>query len=472
MTISLFRFRSIEALFKWNELEKQSIFFPEPSTLNDPMEGYIDCFWQGDEIVWTNFFTHYFICLHFTHLEAILTEPNERLTKANIPVLISKSSLEKSGELARIQNTLSQFIDCDEIKATIGILASRNDKIRRDELLIHLDSVHVIAMKVLFNLEELNTKLSLANKINSDSLSDEMRRFIYLMMGQLRSQTRLLSAYQDKEFSKNHKRRFVVVDFPEAYLERIQSLLYPDWYTACFTEDIENSAAWGHYAGNHSGICLKFKIKVSANGSLSLPLKGLSGSSIRRGDIEARSINSKQDYPFYKVVYEGKYPEVDFFRSIARLSFPDLLDTWYSNGSGKFSTCSQAFSNEYEWRTDIWKKFRERVSTKLKDWEYEKEQRLVLCANFLDFSNEKTRAFTYDFSDLEGIIFGIKTTLEHKIEIMKIVENKCHEKNCYDIKFYQARYSHSDGKIKIDEMDAFYIRPATTVSEIQSPTSS
>ena len=55
-----FRFRSIDALLgKFQELEKQTIYFASPEELNDPMEGLRDIVWDGDKIVWTNFFKHY-----------------------------------------------------------------------------------------------------------------------------------------------------------------------------------------------------------------------------------------------------------------------------------------------------------------------------------------------------------------------------------------------------------------------------
>ena len=60
----LYRFRSIEYLLrKYNELENQSIYFASPEELNDPLEGVRNIFWQGDKIVWCNFFKQYIYCL-------------------------------------------------------------------------------------------------------------------------------------------------------------------------------------------------------------------------------------------------------------------------------------------------------------------------------------------------------------------------------------------------------------------------
>ena len=60
----LYRFRSINYLLgKYNELENQSIYFASPEKLNDPLEGLRNIFWQGDQIVWRNFFKQYIYCL-------------------------------------------------------------------------------------------------------------------------------------------------------------------------------------------------------------------------------------------------------------------------------------------------------------------------------------------------------------------------------------------------------------------------
>lgn len=52
----LFRLRKTESLIgAHQELENQEIFFASPDELNDPLEGFLNIFWQGDRIVWRNF---------------------------------------------------------------------------------------------------------------------------------------------------------------------------------------------------------------------------------------------------------------------------------------------------------------------------------------------------------------------------------------------------------------------------------
>ena len=63
MSKKFYRIRNLESLLgKYKELENQEIFFQTPENLNDPMEGFIDYVFKGDEIIWNNFFEHYIYC--------------------------------------------------------------------------------------------------------------------------------------------------------------------------------------------------------------------------------------------------------------------------------------------------------------------------------------------------------------------------------------------------------------------------
>jgi hypothetical protein len=64
MSNEFYRFRRISSLIgEFKKLENQSIYFAEPDSLNDPMEGFRDMYWSGDYIVWKNLFRHYLLCL-------------------------------------------------------------------------------------------------------------------------------------------------------------------------------------------------------------------------------------------------------------------------------------------------------------------------------------------------------------------------------------------------------------------------
>jgi hypothetical protein len=69
------------------------------------------------------------------------------------------------------------------------------------------------------------------------------------------------------------------------------------------------------------------------------------------------------------------------------------------------------------------------------------------------FSEAKDRKLKYRFSDLEGIIFGIRTPLAEKARIIDIVAAKCKAEGKKSFAFSQAIYSAHNGKIEIYPLD-------------------
>ena len=65
----IYRFRSTASLLgaEFAKLERQTIFCAAPEDLNDPMEGFRDIVWTGDQIVWTNLFKDYVNCLYWSY---------------------------------------------------------------------------------------------------------------------------------------------------------------------------------------------------------------------------------------------------------------------------------------------------------------------------------------------------------------------------------------------------------------------
>jgi hypothetical protein len=63
----------------------------------------------------------------------------------------------------------------------------------------------------------------------------------------------------------------------------------------------------------------------------------------------------------------------------------------------------------------------------------------------------------YQFADLEGIVFGIKTPLSAKEEIIKIILAKCEREGRKTFTFRQAPYVPYSGKIETRPMDLLRI---------------
>ncbi len=230
----------------------------------------------------------------------------------------------------------------------------------------------------------------------------------------------------------------VLIDFLEMYVKRIEILLWPQWYTACFMGNYHNSSAWGHYGGGHKGVCLIFEA-VESDKSNSLALDG-------------------SPRTFYEVKYVEKAAEIYFFRSIGTLPEAKLMNLWYSDQDGNLSECGNHIGKDGDidsWRKSYWDDFYDSISIKTKDWNYEQEHRLILDG--LLGNLEKTqRALNYDFNSLKGIIFGMRTSEEDKLRIIEIIKRKCMEENRIDFKFFQADYSHESGDFRKYEISQMF----------------
>ena len=58
------------------------------------------------------------------------------------------------------------------------------------------------------------------------------------------------------------------------------------------------------------------------------------------------------------------------------------------------------------------------------------------------------RKLKYEFSALESITFGMKMSWLDKLEIIKIIQEKCKKENRQNFIFYEARYCEKSGKIE------------------------
>ncbi len=451
-------------LDKFNELENQEIYFASQEELNDPMEGYKDLFWKGDVIVWKNFLLNYIRSAENTFGQTILLNEKEKLTEVNIFPAPIREAYKTPEYKSMIQQIIDNVFSYEFIKDFSSAMAGRTSPIRRVELLSYLELLHPFVMssisksyherrfieKDIFSigLPNYDTLLKdggfvgLVNRMEKEnSKHKNLTENLFQITSMVNQQVKLLTKY-NQSGKLNSNISFLISEFPENYILKLESLIYPDWYSASFLLDISNSAIWGHYGDNHRGVCLKFKtIKNAENFELHLnTVYGHNGSGLVVG---------MRPHAFRQINYHNKHVEIDFFRSIGRMSKIELKALWYSDEAGNLSSCGDHLNNEEpSWREAYWKNFYDSFSVKLSEWSYEKEYRLVIDGGFTDYKHSSNRKLKYGFNDLEGIIFGMKTSTLDKIKIMKIIESKCKKNKRKEFNFYQAYYSKDSGKVE------------------------
>lgn len=233
--------------------------------------------------------------------------------------------------------------------------------------------------------------------------------------------------------------------FASLYVERMEQLMFPNWFTACFMSECTNSSVWGNYGKNHTGVCMIFSADIATNGNSCLLLDGAIHGWNKNGAIKGKS-----SFKFYPIEYEHKYESINFFESIAQLPEPSIDKRWFS-WNGVFSPLAQNYTDD--WMKQYWDNFYKSVTKKTKDWKYENEHRLLICNMTGSYSQTDT-TLRYDFKSLKGIIFGINTSDEDKIKIIKVIDKKVKKNKHYDFKFYQAYYCRDSGKIKHYEISS------------------
>ena len=475
---TFYRFRSIEHLLgtKYLELENQSIFFASPEQLNDPMEGYRDFFWAGDLIIWKNFFRHYLRCLqHALVLYNMHGEGHHTISIDELPLFSAADDFPTEDYRKLAQDIEQLFFGRDDVIMQITGMANSASRIRRDELRYHLNYLHLIAFDCVANVHEahglMSKRMAPVQDMRTQLQSVEHNKFfkkcselrkahedgskfleeLFRVSAQLIENLTLRNFAAGRVDPTAKNKNFVVLDFPERYLKAIERLAFPDWYTACFMSECSNSSIWGNYGHNHTGVCLVFEGKDYADRSV-LPVHAYNA--IGAGGL----IKGVVELPFSGVNYTEGYAKIDFFRSIGRMPAPDLSKTWYLDADGKASVCAEdMYRDEKAWRERYWSNFLGDVIRKTEDWAYEKEYRLILYGNVVNYSDPRNRTLTYDFASLKGLIFGINTKTEDKLKIVEIITRKCQAHKRVDFKFYQAYYD--PHKRNIGHIEVMHLLP-------------
>ena len=462
-----YRFRSTDALLgQFQELEKQTIYFASPEELNDPMEGLRDIVWDGDKIVWTNFFKHYVFCLNRSCLLLRIIDSSQKFDVNSIPILERWDQMRFPKEKSLFDDIWDRFYNLPYIQEIIEAFANTKRKIRYSEVVFHLQTIQTC---VLYNKipksyidhgiisehpfppqfqkeaddkdkEGMEMLLNAIRGLEEYENQDALDAMFQVTKG-LYDDIRLTVEYDTRTGPPETLdiiNRSVMLDFPKIYVEQLDRLLWSKWYTACFTGSYHNSSVWAKYADGHKGACLIFE-DVENDNSTSLKLN-------------YKTSNSSRTIPFREVHYADRPGEIDFFRTICRTTKDTLRKLWYTDQDGNISECAAHIgsdSDEAAWKELYWNNFFRDVTFKTKDWEYEQEYRLILEDGLSQFNEKDDRKLTYDFDALKGVIFGIRTSIEDKSKIFDLIEKKkkCDGNNQTDFKYFEAYYSAKDGKI-------------------------
>ena len=416
--VKLYRLRGTKHLIgKYKELDKQEIYFAYPTELNDPMEGFRDIYWLGDCIVWQNLFRHYIYCLHTTCAISRIIGDTGKVKPQHIPVMsdVPQNWTQKAVDL--FDDICTRVFERTKLLQFALRIANAKRKVRRDELLYYLYSFHHVA---LHEIEAAYVDHGLAS--NRPSPSGHTPNFegshkLQEILSTIEEEdvhyeeVFKVSAFMTAGMSLRHKmaleslerdniganRQFVILDFPKEYMERLETILYPDWHVACFLRSYSNSSTWGNYGDSHKGVCLIFQTDHDGE-RISMPLKQITGYSNKGEEWHCRPMK------VHEVTYGEAHDEIDFFRSLGRLPSRRL---WMCG----IKMLLEALAIARRILVRILKlgerntgsHFIQGSTKKTKDWEYEQENRLILFSMLGDLTEKRQRKLKYEFVSLEAL---------------------------------------------------------------------
>lgn len=452
----LYRYRSIERASQ--EITDGIFHFSSKKELNDPLEGYVQLFWQSDRAAWEGLFRNY-ICSLMRCLELYLLAA-DRITLCDNLVLEDIHQFD-SMPIRQLYRELGDvFLETESCRALVDLYGGMEISCDSTELEFILRLLHEIAFSMclqacvdhgfmpekdaqpFLNQPRHTSKQTILqharwrSTVGKDSDKEQqalIRTALYTFQDIFESSIIRHSINTESEASgetTEQRRAFLTikVDFPTLYVSQLKELVYPQGYVVCFSKSGNNSVMWGNYADKHRGVCLIYETD-SVDGREIFPFL-----TSRNAEIQA-------------VEYGGKVISRNFFETFGRLTLPQIR-TWLTGTTG-CSKSMDAFAQENveAWRNRYWKDYGERFYKKLGSWEYEAEYRMLLGDMLDQYEDPQQRNLKYDPSTLKGVIFGMRTSEIDKLTIIKDLKKTRNTLKGFE--FYQAQFDESSQTIEI-----------------------
>jgi len=467
MTI-IYRFRSMDYLIhNYNELEEQELALSSPRNLNDPLEGYQDVVWEGDEILWENLIRNYLLNLLWAANTCALYD-DDNFEQIAIRPDLTPDDLPTDEYRHLFDSVCQSFFEERGFRTIPSSLVSLPEPLRRKNLQLVLSLVHRSALASVLetlrtaeiipetwpevrNSVEPHSIKEILNGISTAMTDDAVSERLETMASHVlpfQSHTFLRSILQNgvENLELHHKKSIFLFDsFPSRYVTEIcDSLIHTDWHSLSFAKDCTNPSMWAAYANEHQGAALMFHVDRQSDESW-----GVLNVKERTGSQGSEPTYEQIQAPLYPVNYESPPPQMNFFRFLSRLPLPKLMSAWYSTPNGDTSSIvDEILEDEESWREDLWDHFYSMARTKLGQWKHEEEIRMVL-PDLLD-SEGSLRKVKYDLSQLAGVVFGLRTSLEDRFEVMRILTESSQEGDSTPVEFYQMVFDGTSfRKVKI-----------------------
>lgn len=478
--MQLYHYRPIDSALK--EIGNGTFYYASIDELNDPVEGYVRVYWQGDKAAWEGLFRNY-ICSLYQAIDLYLLVADKDILHHKT-LLIDLHAHDDVPPGKTFETLGREFLTNHDVQKLASFYGGSYEgkylKVSKEELELILYSIHRTALMLCIqynkdhslippeeadsilkawsvkveastsevpSFEDMDAgdkgfkdlidddKRTVIVKIVKNILEDGIertyvqlglddRRFLY---GSDQGEEPLPDTKGKKEADKSVQHRnwmSVSVDFPKIYVDELRSIIYPESYVVCFSGKDNDSAMWGNYADHHKGVCLVYDFEENSE------------KEVGNHRLKAKPVS-----------YGGELIERNFFTTFGRLNISQVK-TWLTGTEG-VSELFGEFSDATEWRDRYWEAYEAKTYRKLKAWEYEDEYRLVICDMLRQYTKPESRNLRFDYKSLRGVIFGISTSEYDKMRVLK--ELNKHREELANFTFYQAEYDDEKQEIAIRE---------------------
>ena len=407
--MKLYRYRTIDSALL--ELDNGSFYFAAPAELNDPLEGYLKIFWQGDAPAWEGLLKN-FVCSLFYNLQTNLLMSGRFFSAAQensmndlkTKILLSDIYRFDDSPLNRIFRELGEnFLSASGVQKVVDFYGNDEIKCYGRELEFILRTVTDDACRLCVRkCKQLNliraafdeNFFDVAYEISFDELKNvsdaERKRRIDeienlncdLMESGLLALKLNRRSVADAEYDLKQRILWLQFIFPRLYVEQLKKIMYPNGYVVCFSDTPTNSAMWGNYADNHRGICFVYGTEnVDGRERIRFATKFL----------EVKPIK-----------YAAQIITRNFFDTLRHLNFIRAED-WLT-GKGGVQSCKLDASDAGNYDGDYHEKF----YRKLNDWNYEHEYRIFLSDRFYRYGDKVRSAVALQSEHADGNYFRHK----------------------------------------------------------------
>lgn len=428
----IFRFRNIEKVIQYGELSKLEMYFCPYEMEDDALEGILNVYWQGDEILWDNFFGHYLITFANTFIYLMLCDEEERKIPEKIQWRHFRAEYNMEG-------LIMDLLESPGVKMIKRFILTKEHPVRSEELKLYLNFLHHEVFQIVTKL--FNPDLENRKKRGSDDDYIEAVKSTnweeYEADGSFRMLNQIF-AKQKSKLDNGHLtdwQRWISFEFPNDYFDILGEMIFPQWYVVSFCRNCTNTRNWAQYGDSNKGICLIYRTHASALGR-GIKLKTCHSFSTASGKIYENHVE-----PLHKVQYSADRTEFNFFEMLGNMP-GGIVEQWFHDSDGNVSEYYEKFQmnrNNTEWHKRYWELFYNHSIYKGEDWNGLDEERIVLEDSLCnDYNNDEERKIQYDFEELQGIIWGCNVKEREKEKIRKIIDELCLKHNRSDFEYYQA----------------------------------